>query len=89
MPISVKTDLEWGQIFYIKTDPYQEPGILVGIVYLPGKQMKFILKFGEKKRVVYDFEASPNPDHLGLFVEGDPKKEDEEDDDENEGDVLK
>ena len=77
MPISVKTDLEWGDVFYIKTDPCQQAGTLVGIVYLPGKQMKFRISYEGEVFEVYDFEVSKEKDVLKLY--GDKEKDDEED----------
>ena len=66
MPISVKTDLDWGDIFYIKTDPEQIPAMLVGLVYLPGKAMKFRLSFEGEIFEVYDFEVSKERDILNF-----------------------
>lgn len=64
MPISLKTDLEFGDIFYIKTDVDQCPGVLVGIVYLPGKVLKFRLSYEGDIFEVYDFETSKERDDL-------------------------
>jgi len=66
MPISIKTDLEWGEIFYIKTDPEQIPGMLVGIVYLPGKVLKFRLSYEGEVFEVYDFEVSKEKDNSNI-----------------------
>ena len=71
MPISVKTDLEWGDVFYIKTDPEQAPCVLVGIVYLPSKAMKFILSSNSVPYEVYDFEVSKEKNELKLFKDTD------------------
>lgn len=67
MPIRVKTDLEWGDIFYIKTDTNQAEGALVGIVYLPGGALKFRLSFEGEVFEVYDFEASKERDQLKIL----------------------
>lgn len=61
MPISIKTDLNWGDIWYIKGDPDQYPYQLVGIVVIPGKQFKFKLDFMGEVIEVYDFECSAIP----------------------------
>lgn len=61
MGISIKTDLEWGSIWYIKGDPDQLPHLLVGVVILPGKQFRFKLDFMGDVIEVYDFEASQVP----------------------------
>lgn len=61
MGISIKTDLEWGSIWYIKGDPDQYPHQLVGITILPGKQFKFKLDFMGEVIEVYDFECTQVP----------------------------
>ena len=77
MPISLKTDLEWGDVFYLKTDPEQSPCILVGLIYMPSKALKFILSLDGVTYEVYDFEASKEKNELKLFKD---KGNDEEDD---------
>ena len=77
MSISLKTDLEWGDIFYIKTDPDQAPCVLVGLIYLPGKSLKFILSCDTVHVEVYDFEASKEKNELKLFDSDDELEEDD------------
>lgn len=62
MPISIKTDLEWGDLWYIKNDPDQFEYSLVGVVVLPGKQIKFLLDLMGDVFEVWDFECSKTPD---------------------------
>lgn len=66
MSIKIKTDLEFGSVWYIKNDPEQLPHILVGVVILPGNQFAFRLDFMGDIVEFYDFECSsiPNPDVL-------------------------
>lgn len=63
MPIKIKTDLEFGSIWYIKSDREQIPRILVGVVVLPGNQFMFRLSNIGDVDEAYDFECSmePNP----------------------------
>jgi hypothetical protein len=64
MPIRVKTDIDFGDIFYLKSDPDQTEHILVGLIIVPGNQIKFRLScFGDICEV-YDFEASKEIDEL-------------------------
>lgn len=58
MPIKIKTDLEFGQTWYIKNDPDQFEHKLVGIIILPGNQFKFRLSYLGDQTEVYDFECS-------------------------------
>lgn len=59
MAISLKTDLNFGDIFYIKTDPAQLEHVLTGVLFLPGKQIKFILSHQGEEITLWDFEVSP------------------------------
>jgi len=67
MPIRIKTDLDFGQVFYVKNDPDQFEYILVGIKILPSNQIKFILSLMGEECEVYDFECSTDPDKLKLI----------------------
>lgn len=63
MPIRIKTDLEFGQVFYLKTDPAQLRHQLAGVVFLPGNQLKFRLAHNGSEEVeVWDFECSSERD---------------------------
>ncbi len=62
MPIRIKTDLEFGDTFYVKTDAEQLPHQLVGVIFLPGNQLKFMLSYFGDVCSVWDFEASKEPD---------------------------
>ena len=65
MPIkTIKTDLEWGDVFYLKNDPDQEEYLLVGIITLPGNQVQFILSYYGDEIRVFDFECSKEKDKL-------------------------
>jgi len=61
--IRIKTDLVWGQAIYLKNDPDQISYDLVGIQYLPGGVLKFMLKhyLDKKTREFYDFQCSVEP----------------------------
>lgn len=63
MGIKVKTDLEWGQAFYLKTDPEQFKHLLVGVTLLPGNQLKFMLSYQGDVSTVFDFECTAEPDY--------------------------
>jgi len=62
MPIKIKTDLEFGDTFYVKTDVEQLPHQLVGVIFLPGNQLKFMLSYYGDVCSVWDFEATKEPD---------------------------
>lgn len=62
MPIRIKTDLEFGDIFYLKTDPDQFEHELVGVLFLPGNAIKFLLEYGGDTIQVYDFQCSKERD---------------------------
>lgn len=62
MPIRIKfPDLDFGQVWYLKTDPGQSPHILVGLVILPGNQVMFQLSYMGSVTEAYDFECSLEP----------------------------
>lgn len=63
MGIKVKTDLEWGHEFYLKTDPEQFKHLLVGVILLPGNQLKFMLSYQGDISTVFDFECTSEPDY--------------------------
>lgn len=62
MPIKVKTDLEYGDQYYVRTDCEQLPHSLVGLELRPAADpaknvVKFILDcYGEEVRV-FDFDC--------------------------------
>jgi hypothetical protein len=62
MPIKIKTDLNFGQVIYIKNDPYQSEHILTGVKVLPQNQIKFILSYLGDEVEIYDFECSTDRD---------------------------
>lgn len=68
MPIKVKTDLEFGQSFYIKNDPEQLEHLLVGVIILSGDkggtQLKFLLSHLGQTCEVWDYEVSPTCDMI-------------------------
>ena len=64
MPVSIKTDLEWGDVWYIKNDPDQKEYHLVALTLRPGKGILFTLDFMGEELEVYDFQCSKEPDTL-------------------------
>lgn len=62
MPISLKTDLEWGDVFYLKNDADQFEHLLIGVVIMPGKQVKLQLSYMGEVIEVWDFECSKERD---------------------------
>lgn len=62
MPISIKTDLEWGSTWYIKNDPEQLPHLLVGVIIQPSKQFKLIISYMGDTVELYDFEVTNERD---------------------------
>lgn len=60
MAISFKDDnLNWGMIFYLKTDTDQEPHALVGVLRMPGRPVKYLLCHpGGQETYYYDFMCS-------------------------------
>jgi len=64
MGISIKTDLEWGQCLYIKTDPIQLERQLTGVTLRPGKGILLTLSYMGEEVEVYDFEMTTEPDKL-------------------------
>jgi hypothetical protein len=60
--IKVKTDLEFGDVFYLKNDTEQLEHLLVGVIFLPGNQIKFLLSYLGEVCEVWDFEASKDRD---------------------------
>lgn len=67
MPIKIKTDLEFGQIFYIKNDPEQFEHILTGIKIVPPNQIKFILSYLGEQTELFDFECSSEIDKIKVI----------------------
>ncbi len=60
--ISIKTDLEFGDVFYLKNDPDQLEHLLVSVIVYPGKQFKFRLSYMGEICEVWDFECSKTRD---------------------------
>lgn len=75
MPIRIKTDLDFGQTIYIKTDPDQVDHTLIGIKVVPPNQIKFILSCYGEICELYDFECSTVRDDE-KFYESKSKDED-------------
>jgi len=69
MPIKIKSDLEFGSVWYCKADPEQLPHILVGVVVLPGNQFKFKLSYMGSVEELYDFECSNEKNPLMMMEE--------------------
>ena len=67
MPIKIRTDLEFGDVWYIKNDPEQLERLLVGVVFLPGGQLKFELSYMGEVVTVWDFECSKSIDKTKLL----------------------
>jgi hypothetical protein len=67
MPIKIKTDLEFGSTWFLKSDPEQLPHLLVGIIIKPGNIFKFQLSYMGDVCAVYDFEATDEPDREKLL----------------------
>lgn len=66
MPIKIKTDLEFGDVWYLKNDPYQSEYLLIGVVIRPGAVL-FLLDFLGEQIEVYDFECSKERDELKVI----------------------
>lgn len=76
MPISVRTDLEYGDIWFIKNDPEQREFQLVGLqIRYGGKegknQIAFILDYMGEEYIVYDFQCSKEKDVMKTINEPD------------------
>jgi hypothetical protein len=71
MPIKIKTDLDFGQVFYIKNDPEQFEHILTGIKIVPPNQIKFILSYLGDESELFDFECSSERDELKILGDED------------------
>ena len=72
MPIKIKTDLEFGDIFYIKADPDQLEHFLIEVIIVPGSMepkgaLKFKLSHQGETTIVWDFECSKTRDPLKLI----------------------
>jgi hypothetical protein len=76
MPIKIKTDLEFGDVFYMKNDPDQTEHLLVGIIICPGNQFKFQLSYLGDVCTVWDFETSRTRDQNKIMDI--PVKEDDD-----------
>lgn len=78
--INYKSDLKWGDIFYLKCDEDQYEHCLVGINLTPGKP-KLVLSFFGDTVEVYECETTRVPDkNKQLGIDG--KKEAPEDEEE-------
>lgn len=67
MPISLKTNLNYGDSWYIKNDPDQFEHHLVGIQVRPGGKdglnvVQFILDYMGEECIVHDFQCSTTKD---------------------------
>ena len=60
----IKTDLEFGQTLYLKSDPYQHEYKLVRVIVDPPNQIKMGLSFLGEIAEVFDFEISTERDDL-------------------------
>lgn len=76
MAIKIRTDLDFGQKFYLRGDDDQLEYQLVGITIMPGNILKFILSRMGDMIEVYDFEASIEKD-LTKTLDIDAKDDDE------------
>lgn len=76
MAIKIRTDLDFGQKFYLRGDDDQLEYQLVGITIMPGNILKFILSRMGDMIEVYDFEASIEKD-LTKILDIDAKDDDE------------
>lgn len=70
MPIKIKTDLEFGQTWYLKDDPEQLPHRLVRVIIEPPMQFKFVLSYLGERYEVFDFECSLERDESKLLDYG-------------------
>lgn len=64
MPIKIKTDLEFGQVMYLKADEDQFEHRLTAVILMPGNQFKFRLSYNGEETEVWDFEVSTEKDEL-------------------------
>lgn len=76
MAIRIKTDLDWGNTFYLKDDIDQLPHSLVSIRVMPGNQLKFELSHQGEVTEVWDFEATQEYDKIKA-LNADTKDEDD------------
>ena len=74
--IKVKTDLEFGQIFYIITDPKQLEHQLTGVKIRPGDSLLFTLSHQGIEVELFDFECSPIHDEL-KYLEANSKDDED------------
>jgi hypothetical protein len=79
--INFISDLAWGDIFYLNTDPDQKEYELVGIILVPDKTTPPVVKYrltrmGEEPFEVFDFQVSSERDNVKVFT----KPPDESDD---------
>jgi hypothetical protein len=64
-----KVPYEYGDIYYLKTDPEQLPHEIVGFIFRPGDQLILELSHGGMQIEVFDFQISKTKDpiaELGL-----------------------
>lgn len=69
MPIKIKTDLEWGDVRYIKNDPDQFEHSLVGVILKPNGGVMFQLSFMGEIFEVWDFETSAEKDDTKIRLD--------------------
>ena len=72
MPIKIKTDLEFGDVFFIKADPDQLEHFLIEVIIVPGSMepkgaLKFKLSHQGETCIVWDFETSRIRDPLKVI----------------------
>lgn len=58
----VKTRFDFGQIVYLKTDPDQHPGIIIGFEIFPGGELMYKVSFSGDMSVCYEIELSEEKD---------------------------
>ena len=66
MPIKIRTDLEFGDKWYLKSDVEQLEHALVAVIIVP-EGVKFKLSYCGDICEVYDFECSKEPDQMKLL----------------------
>lgn len=76
MPVRIKTDLEIGQVMYLKDDPKQNEYRLSAVIVRSGNAVSFELSRLGDIIEVFDFEASPEMDKLKQIESG---KDDDDD----------
>lgn len=80
MGVSIKTDLEIGQVMYLKVDPFQEEYQLSALIVVVNKGIRFRLACMGHEIEVWDFEASTviDQEKLDKLKKDEGKDEDDE-----------